>query len=60
MSSVTFLNPGDNTATGPGLQAGRIGLRGAATSPGKVSTPAIRSVPFVADTRQQAEAVNNT
>jgi type IV pilus assembly protein PilY1 len=23
-----FLNPGDNTATGPGLQAGRIGLRG--------------------------------
>ena len=24
-----FLNPGDNTASGPGLQAGRIGLRGA-------------------------------
>ncbi len=24
-----FLNPGDNTSTGPGLQAGRIGLRGA-------------------------------
>lgn len=24
-----FLNPSDNTASGPGLQAGRIGLRGA-------------------------------
>jgi type IV pilus assembly protein PilY1 len=24
-----FLNPGDNTASGPGLQANRIGLRGA-------------------------------
>jgi type IV pilus assembly protein PilY1 len=24
-----FLNPGDNTATGPGYQPGRIGLRGA-------------------------------
>src|SRR5271169_1369761 len=24
-----FLNPGDNTATGPGVAAGRIGLRGA-------------------------------
>jgi type IV pilus assembly protein PilY1 len=23
-----YLNPGDNTATGPGVQAGRIGLRG--------------------------------
>ncbi len=34
-----FLNPGDNTATGPGFQAGRIGLRGA----GAISWPALNN-----------------
>ncbi len=56
-----FLNPGDNTATGPGLQAGRIGLRGA----GSISWKALNSkhaalYPSSLTLGQQAEAVNNT
>jgi type IV pilus assembly protein PilY1 len=56
-----FLNPSDNTASGPGLQAGRIGLRGA----GSISWKALNAnysqyYPSSLTLGQQAEAVNNT
>jgi len=56
-----FLNPGDNTASGPGLQAGRIGLRGA----GSISWKGLRTYhgdlyPVSLSLAQQAQAVNNT
>ncbi len=56
-----FLNPGDNTSTGPGLQAGRIGLRGA----GSVSWDWLHATyptkfPNTWTASQQATAVQNT
>jgi type IV pilus assembly protein PilY1 len=56
-----FLNPGDNTATGPGLQAGRIGLRGAGNISWKgLNTGHPTQYPSSLTLAQQAEAVNNT
>jgi type IV pilus assembly protein PilY1 len=56
-----FLNPGDNTVSGPGLQAGRIGLRGAGSISWKgLSTNYARYYPSSLTLAQQAEAVNNT
>jgi type IV pilus assembly protein PilY1 len=56
-----FLNPNDNTASGPGLQANRIGLRGA----GSISWKALNTAyPFLYPTSwsdsNQAAAVRNT
>ena len=56
-----FLNPGDNTASGPGLQAGRIGLRGT----GSISWKGLHAYhpnqyPLSLTLAQQAQAVNNT
>lgn len=56
-----FLNPGDNTASGPGLQAGRIGLRGA----GSISWKGLQAYhsalyPASLSLAQQAQAVQNT
>jgi type IV pilus assembly protein PilY1 len=56
-----FLNPGDNTVSGPGLQAGRIGLRGA----GSISWKGLHAYhpnqyPLSLTLAQQAQAVNNT
>lgn len=56
-----FLNPSDNTASGPGLQAGRIGLRGA----GSISWKALNKkysqyYPSSLTAAQQADAVNKT
>ena len=56
-----FLNPRDNTASGPGLQAGRIGLRGN----GSISWKGLRAYhpnlyPISLTLDQQAKAVNNT
>ncbi len=56
-----FLNPSDNTVSGPGLQAGRIGLRGAGSISWKgLSTNYARYYPSSLTLAQQAEAVNNT
>jgi type IV pilus assembly protein PilY1 len=56
-----FLNPRDNTSSGPGLQAGRIGLRGS----GSISWKGLRAYhpdlyPVSLTLAQQAKAVNNT
>ena len=56
-----FLNPRDNTASGPGLQARRIGLRGN----GSISWKGLRAYhpnlyPISLTLDQQAKAVNNT
>jgi type IV pilus assembly protein PilY1 len=56
-----FLNPGDNTASGPGLQANRIGMRGAGSIAWKWLTntyPNAYSSTWT--TSQQATAVKNT
>lgn len=56
-----FLNSADNTATGPGLQAGRIGLRGAGSIAWKwlrQTYPALYPTSWTA--AQQAIAVQNT
>jgi type IV pilus assembly protein PilY1 len=56
-----FLNPNDNTASGPGLQAGRIGLRGAGSISWKaLNTKYSQYYPSSLTLGQQAEAVNNT
>jgi type IV pilus assembly protein PilY1 len=56
-----FLNPGDNTASGPGLQAGRIGLRGA----GSIAWAALNKFdsikyPISLADADRASAVQNT
>ena len=56
-----FLNPGDNTATGPGQQASRIGLRGAGSIAWKGlnhAYPNAYSSSWTAT--QQANSVKNT
>jgi type IV pilus assembly protein PilY1 len=56
-----FLNPSDNTSTGPGLQASRIGLRGAGSIAWKALAngwPNAYSSSWT--TTQQANAVANT
>jgi type IV pilus assembly protein PilY1 len=56
-----FLNPHDNTASGPGLQAGRIGLRGAGSISWKaLNTNYSQYYPSSLTASKQAEAVNNT
>lgn len=56
-----FLNPGDNTGSGPGLQAGRIGLRGAGNISWKgLNTDRPDLYPSSLTRAQQAQAVNNT
>jgi type IV pilus assembly protein PilY1 len=56
-----FLNPSDNTASGPGLQAGRIGLRGAGSISWKaLNTKYSQYYPSSLTLGQQAEAVNKT
>jgi type IV pilus assembly protein PilY1 len=56
-----FLNPRDNTASGPGLQAGRIGLRGAGSISWKaLNTKYPQYYPSSLTRGQQAEAVNKT
>jgi type IV pilus assembly protein PilY1 len=56
-----FLNPADNTATGPGLQAGRIGLRGAGSIAWKWLHQNYSTLyPSSWTTAQQAAAVQNT
>lgn len=57
-----FLNPGDNTSTGPGLQAGRIGLRGAGSVNWQwmQATYGTTKFPNSWTASQQATAVKNT
>jgi type IV pilus assembly protein PilY1 len=56
-----FLNPGDNTASGPGLQANRIGLRGAGSIAWKwLNATYPNAYPSTWSASNQQTAVNNT